>query len=495
MATDSAQVMKSPGLLAHKGGYKAIALVALVMILSLGLLDNDMRWIYLLVYLWFGLVYGMLLQYGRFCMASAIRDLFAIKVPRMAVGVMIATALFSITAGLVTVSGYSTFYPHPLGWHIIVGGLIFGFGMIFTGGCASGSLYKTGEGNMGSMLVLLSISFSMALFVDLGSWSNSLAPASWIESALAKDMPESLSVGNGWFDIFTAGYVWNLSGGTMADTIGTGNVWIDVFAGNVLIVAILPTLAILVVLYMSTYRKGYIRRNKLESLSLSDELRGIWGMIITSRNTAIAGLGLGVFAGLQMWATGALREHYEIFNFGELLMKMGYTEGLSIQETVFDPGYWYITTQEAQLGGWVLDKAGIDVMDNIFFGLMNGIPNPLINAPLLMSFGIIVGAAILALSRREFKWKVPNMETAIFALVGGALMGIGARLGMGCNVGAFFAAVTNGDLTGWIFLVGMLGGGLLGVKAFNMWLNRGSVDDEFDIYLADPAKNRLIKNE
>ena len=232
-----------------------------------------------------------------------------------------------------------------------------------------------------------------------------------------------------------------------------------------------------------------MRRNKLETPSMGDEMRGFWGMMTSSKNTALAGLGLGVFAGLQMWVTGALREHYQIFNFGELLVKMGYSDGLSIQETVFDPGYWYITTQEAQLGAWIMDGMGRDVMDNVFFGLENGIPNPLINAPLLMSVGIILGAAVLALSRREFKWKVPNLETATFALVGGALMGIGARLGMGCNVGAFFAAVTNGDLTGWIFLAGMtLGGllgvtlgGLVGVKAFNMWMERKASDDDFDL--------------
>jgi len=480
MSTDSTQVLNRSSM-AHPGAYKAMTIAAVVSVLSVVLLAMDMRWVYLLVYVWFGVIYGVLLQYGRFCMASAIRDLFAIKVPRMAVGVMIATALFSLTAGLVTVTGYSTFHPHPLGWHIIAGGLIFGFGMIFTGGCASGSLYKSGEGNVASMLVLLSISFSQALFVDLGSWSSSLAPSSWVASAVEKGMPESLSVTDGWFDIFTAGYIWDLSGGTVAQALDTGNSWMDVFVGNALLGAILPTIAVIILLYLTTYRKGYIRRNKLEKLSFGDELSGCWAMITASKNTALAGLGLGVFAGLQMWATGALREHYNIFNFGELLQKMGYSEGLSIQETVFDPGYWYITTQEAQLGGWVLDKAGVDVMDNIFFGLMNGIPNPLVNAPLLMSVGIIVGAAILALTRHEFKWKVPNMETAIFALVGGALMGIGARLGMGCNVGAFFAAVTNGDMTGWIFLVGMLGGGLIGVKAFTMWINWRTAGDDFDI--------------
>jgi len=214
---------------------------------------------------------------------------------------------------------------------------------------------------------------------------------------------------------------------------------------------------------------------------MADHLRGLWSMITSSRNTAIAGLCLGVLAGAHMWATGALREHYEIFNFGELLADMDYTKGLSIQDTVFDPGYWYITTQEAQWGAWALDKAGVQMTDNVFFGLENGIPSPLLNAPGWMSIGIILGAAIIALSRREFKWKVPNFETAMFALVGGALMGLGARIAIGCNIGAFFATVTNGDLTGWIFLAGMAGGSYVAVKIFNWWIMRRSAGDDLAI--------------
>lgn len=471
----------SRSLFAHRGGYTAMAITAIVAVLSVLLLMDDSRWVYLLVYVWFGLAYGLLLQYGRFCMASAVRDLFAVKVPRMAVGMLIATALFSITAGMVTVSGYSTFHANPLGWHIIIGGLIFGFGMIFTGGCASGSLYKSGEGNMNSMLVLVSISFSQALFVDMGSWSNVFAPSSWAASAAEKGMPEELSATDGWFDQFTAGYIWDLSGGTVAQSLDSGNSWIDIFVGNTLLGAIIPTIALLIVLYLTVYRKGYIRRHKLPSVSLKNDLQGFWSMMTASKNTALAGLGLGVFAGMQMWITGALREHYNIDNFGEILESMGHTDGLSMNLTVFDPGYWYITTQEAQLGGWILEGLGRDSRDNIFFGLVNGLPNPLINAPMLMSVGIILGAAVLALMRHEFKWKFPSVETAAFALIGGALMGIGARVGMGCNVGAFFAAVTNGDLSGWVFLAGMTLGGLLGVKLFNMWIEWRAEDDEFNV--------------
>lgn len=454
----------------HKGNLYALMIVALVTLGSTWALAQDMRWIYLLVYVWFGIGYGIFLQYGRFCMASAVRDLFAVGVPRMAVGMLIAVILFSLTAAVVKVLGVNTFHPHPMGWHIIIGGAIFGFGIVFTGGCASGSLYKSGEGNLGSMLVVLSISFSQAIYVTLGGWLNKLVPASWAASAAAKDMPSELSVTQGWFDQFMAGYVWDLKGGQLSEQLGFHGLFSGAFIGNALLGAILPSIAVMIFLYFIAYRKGYLRRYKIAAPHPGDHLRGIWSMIVSSRNTAIAGLCLGVLAGMHMWATGALREHYEIFNFGELLADMGHTSGLSIQDTVFDPGYWYITTQEAQWGAWLLDKSGVQMMDNIFFGLENGIPNPVLNAPGWMSIGIILGAAVIALIRREFKWKVPSLETAVFALIGGALMGLGARLALGCNIGAFFATVTNGDMSGWVFLAGMTAGGWLGVRAFNSWM-------------------------
>ena len=465
----------------HKGNLYALLILGLVTIGSVWALSLDSRWIYLLVYVWFGVGYGVLLQYGRFCMASAVRDLFAVGVPRMAVGMLIAVVLFSLTAAFVKVIGVNTFHPHPIGWHVIIGGAIFGFGIVFTGGCASGSLYKSGEGNLGAMIVVLSISFSQAIYVTLGGWFDRLVPASWTESAAAKGMPEELSVTEGWFDQFMAGYVWDLKGSTLAESMGFQNEVAGAFIGNAFLGAILPSLVLLVYLYFFAYRKGFLRRYKIEMPKLGDHLRGIWSMVTSSRNTAIAGLGLGVLAGLHMWATGALRDHYNIFNFGELLADMGHTAGLSMQDTVFDPGYWYITTQEAQWGAWAMEKVGLMGRDNIYFGLENGIPSPLINAPGWMSIGIIFGAAVIALSRREFKWKVPNLETAMFALIGGALMGLGARLAMGCNIGAFFATVTNGDLSGWVFLAGMAAGGYIGVLLFSRWMEWRTMKDDFDI--------------
>ena len=453
------------------GWTRALVLGLVVLAASVWALVQDSRYSYVLVYAWFGVAYGLLLQYGRFCMASAVRDLFAVGVPRMAVGMMIAVALYALVAALVSLTGFNTFHPNTMGWHVLIGAAIFGFGIVFTGGCASGSLYKAGEGNLGSVLVIVSISFTQAWVVSESSWLDGLAPAAWAVSAQAKDMPAELSVTRGWFDLFTAGYVWDLKAATLSQMLGLQDGSLGAVAANTLLVALLPVALCLVLLYAVYFRAGYMRRAKITAPSLRQHLGGMWAMSTASRNTSLAGAGLGLLAGAHMWVTGALREHYEIGNFGELLAAMNHKNGLSIQDTVFDPGYWYITTQEAQWGGWAMERVGLTMRDNIFFGLDNGLPAPLLNAPGYMSIGIILGAAMMALGRREFKWKVPNLEAAVFALVGGALMGIGARVAMGCNIGAFFATVTNGDPSGWVFLLGMALGAFAGVKVFAWWMD------------------------
>jgi uncharacterized membrane protein YedE/YeeE len=456
----------------HGGLPKALALAGVGVLASIVALSIDTRLSYLLLYAWFGIGYGLLLQYGRFCMASAVRDLFAVRVPRMAVGMMIAVALYAVVSAAVTLAGYGTVDPDPVGWHIVIGAAIFGFGMVFTGGCASGSLYKAGEGNVGSMLVIVAISLSQAVVVSTGGWFDRLVPASWTATAAAdQDVPAEVTVTQGWFDQFTAGYLWTLDAATLAERIGLDGSPVVAVAVNTLFVALVPVLLLLALLYAVYFRPGYMRRAKIDSPTLRQHLVGLWAMCTASRNTAWAGIGLGLLAGVHVWATGMLRAHYGIENFGQLLAAMDHRSGLSLRGTVFDPGYWYITTQEAQWGAWVLESLGLSMRDNVFFGLFNGIPNPLLNAPGFMSIGIIVGAAMMALLRQEFKWKLPNLEGAVFALIGGTLMGIGARVAKGCNIGAFFSTVTNGDPSGWLFLLGMAAGAWVGVKLFAWWVD------------------------
>ena len=453
----------------------AFVVLGFFLFLSVGAFAANELYLYMIAYLWFGFIYGMALQYGRFCFSSAFRDLFAVGVPRMLVGIVIATVLFGLCAAIVTASGMSAFHGAPFGVYSVIAGAVFGIGMVFSGGCASSSLYKTGEGNMTSALVMVSISVAQASLVDAGGFLNKLVPSSWHESAMSKGLPDSVTPGDGWMDQYLAGYVWNHAKVSFAGMLGMdGHSAAGAFVGNFFVGALLPALLMLVVVYVFWSRKGFLKKWKREGkpAGFGADVAGFWNMVSSSKRTAIAGLVLGIAAGLHMYVMKGLRVRFGIDNAAAILVATGHDFGISVNNTVYDPGYWYVTTQEAQWFGWLFNKLGWDNMHNIFFGLENGVPNPLFNLAGWMSISLIGGASVMALLNGEFKWKWPSAELAIWAIIGGSLMGLGARLGLGCNVGAFFVRTANGDASGWMFGLGMAGGAWIGVKFFGWWTER-----------------------
>ena len=253
-------------------------IVGFFSLVSIGTYAMHEYYIYLSAYLWFGFIYGMCLQYGRFCFASAFRDLFAVGVPRMVVGIMIATVLFSFTSSFVASTGWSTFHAAPWSIHAVIAGLIFGVGMVFAGGCASGSLYKAGEGNGVSLLVILSISITQSTFVDLGGWFNKLVPSSWAESALTKSLPSSIKVSDGWVDQYLAGYVWDQPVITFARLLGfKDETLVGSFFGNTFVGVFLPAIVLLVVVYLIWSRKRYVldlKSREGRNAGFADHIRG-----------------------------------------------------------------------------------------------------------------------------------------------------------------------------------------------------------------------------
>jgi uncharacterized membrane protein YedE/YeeE len=85
----------------------------------------------------------------------------------------------------------------------------------------------------------------------------------------------------------------------------------------------------------------------------------------------------------------------------------------------------------------------------------------------VQNFAIILGTliAVLLMGKFSFSLKVNHSakQFALFAL-GGLLMGLGTRLANGCNVGALFTPIANLSLSGWVYLVFLLFGGVLGNK-------------------------------
>jgi uncharacterized membrane protein YedE/YeeE len=453
----------------------AFLVTGFFLVVSAGAYAVNELYVYLAAYIWFGFVYGMALQSGRFCFSSAFRDLFAVGVPRMVVGIMIATVLFGATAAAVSATGMSTFRPAPLGIHGVVAGVVFGVGMVLAGGCASSSFYKAGEGNLTAAIVVVTMGLTQAFFVDAGGFLGRLAPASWRASALSKGLPEAVGGGRGLFDQYMAGYLWDLPSARVADAFHLSSDSVaGAFAANFLVGVLLPAAAVLAVVYVFWARKGFLKRWKREGKApgVRAELAGFRAMMTSSRNTAVVGVLIGVAAGLQMFVTKGLRLKFGIDNAAQILTATGHGAGVSLRDTVHDPGHWSVATHSAQWAAWALGKLGVDVSHNVYFGWSEGIPNPLFNLAAWMSIALVGGAAVMALLNDEFSWKKPTLELSIFAVIGGVLMGVGARLGLGCNIGAFFARAANGDPSGWLFAVGMTGGAWIAVKFFNWWTER-----------------------
>ena len=68
----------------------------------------------------------------------------------------------------------------------------------------------------------------------------------------------------------------------------------------------------------------------------------------------------------------------------------------------------------------------------------------------VMDLGIITGALAASAAGGVFVLhrRIPA-RTALAATVGGLLMGYGARLANGCNIGAYFSGVASFSLAGW----------------------------------------------
>lgn len=83
----------------------------------------------------------------------------------------------------------------------------------------------------------------------------------------------------------------------------------------------------------------------------------------------------------------------------------------------------------------------------------------------VMNLGIMLGALLAALLAGKFSpvWKISRPSLAA-AVVGGLLLGYGARVAYGCNIGAYFSGIASGSLHGWLWLPAAFAGNILGTS-------------------------------
>jgi len=83
----------------------------------------------------------------------------------------------------------------------------------------------------------------------------------------------------------------------------------------------------------------------------------------------------------------------------------------------------------------------------------------------VMNIGIVLGAMLAAGLARKFGpvLRIP-LRSLLAAMIGGLMLGYGARLAFGCNIGAFFSGVASGSVHGWLWLVAGIAGNWIGVR-------------------------------
>ena len=137
---------------------------------------------------------------------------------------------------------------------------------------------------------------------------------------------------------------------------------------------------------------------------------------------------------------------------------------------------WGVTFGFTLWGAKIATALGVPVGDFTFWqwaGPQRALTHSVLaDVSSLMDIGMVIGAGLLAAvggGLRRQSW--PSSRQLVAAALGGVLMGVGARLGFGCNIGAFLAGIASGSLHGWIWFVMAMAGSWVGVTwrpAFGM---------------------------
>ena len=293
-------------------------------------------------------------------------------------------------------------FVSPVGVSVACGAFLFGIGMQLGGGCASGTLYALGGGST-RMLVTL-------LFFIVGSVVGVTHLAWWEQ--LPSIGPVSLISGLGW--------PWALG----------------------------LNLAVFAAAYALVARLERARHGTVASIHRRPAL-----------NAASETVHGEVRTGRLAW----LREPWSLLAGALALAALNFFT-LSLAGRP-----WGITSAYGLWGGMLLKSAGLPVTG------WSGYSSPEMQAALrqgaladitsVMDFGIILGALLAAGAAGRFKpiWRISRGHFAA-SVVGGLLLGYGARLAYGCNIGAFFSGIASGSLHGWLWIVFALFGTWTGLQ-------------------------------
>ncbi|MDP0487969.1 MAG: YeeE/YedE family protein [Fusobacterium sp. JB021] len=350
------------------------------------------------------------------------------KLMRVLAGMFTLTALISV-AFLYNVDA-STYdlWVNPINTGLILGGLLFGFGMTFSVCCASGVLTDLVTGLPRAIITLLF--FGMGVFLGFPIQSK----ASWVTDS--------------WFTTEVGS---KLYGGVYLPDLFKGD-GLNGYIGASLITILLAGITVWISYKYEDSRK--LKNNfsgvESETIQYSKNEEKYEPFKLISERTYNT-----LFVKPWTMETGA------VVITGVFTLLMGITKAGWGASTPY--GFWF---------GKLLFKLGIPLETITSFSTKPAkvFTMPFFDHPInVQNFGIVLGTIICLLLTGTFtktftsELKISAKDVFLFAL-GGICMGIGTRLSNGCNVGALYTPIANFSLSGWIFFIFLVLGGIVGNK-------------------------------
>ena len=333
----------------------------------------DSMFMFVLTGLLVGAALGYVLQRGRFCINSAYREILfqdytMFRAYLLALVVAIIGANFIEDIGWLGHLESGSFMRGELyrqafvPWANVIGGYLFGMGIVLAGGCGSGILYRVGEGNLAYVLAVFGFFFGLVL----------------TKFGFLKPVYEAL--------ISQAVWVGEEEIPTLYNIIGV-NKWI--------VIAVISAVFLFFVFQGKPFqkaRKGY--------------------------SWAVAGLLVGIIAVVAFWASGYYTGRARGLSFTGPLRELFLA--------VFFSDSQVSASESRTLLGVTFSWSALYVLT------------------------VPIGAYISGKLLKEVKLKVPPADELLKVFFGGTVMGIGAQIGGGCNIGHSLTGVSTLAVSSWV---------------------------------------------
>lgn len=128
---------------------------------------------------------------------------------------------------------------------------------------------------------------------------------------------------------------------------------------------------------------------------------------------------------------------------------------------------WGITSGLTLWGAQIAHQVGVPIAEWDYWRYAMGQVEASIftNGTSVMNLGLIAGAALAACLAGRYAPKLNLSAVDIAtAVIGGLLMGYGARISFGCNIGALLSGIASGSLHGWGWFLFAFLGSVVGVR-------------------------------